>query len=286
MSRAWSSCRRLTSDSVRSIRLLFSSVRFSLDLFSSSPSPSSLKTLTSSVLPRSSPPLPDETCGIVNLYSLHTLLRHISHHDNNRKQSPLTYFIPFPASLLRGSTHRATSYRKKHTPPNATTTIHRRLSGPRARHPPIYMSQEQHKHSPTTAEQPCFARAKCLPNQWPVCRLPVRCGRNSAITRPTLLLYCGTVCVQALRAAAVGAVAAARPITVRFDRAEAARSNGSRHDCARKHTSPPPRHRLVADLAARPPRRYVLDADQRPATGDRRPATNYQHQRPPTTTMS
>lgn len=53
-----------TSDSVRSIRLLFSSVRFSEDLFSSSPSPSSLNTLTSSVLPRSSPPL-DETCGMV-----------------------------------------------------------------------------------------------------------------------------------------------------------------------------------------------------------------------------
>lgn len=54
-----------TSDSVRSIRLLFSSVRFSEDLFSSSPSPSSLNTLTSSVLPRSSPPL-DETCGMVH----------------------------------------------------------------------------------------------------------------------------------------------------------------------------------------------------------------------------
>lgn len=62
-------CRRYvtasTSDSVRSIRLLFSSVRFSEDLFSSSPSPSSLNTLTSSVLPRSSPPL-DETCGMVH----------------------------------------------------------------------------------------------------------------------------------------------------------------------------------------------------------------------------
>lgn len=54
-----------TSDSVRSIRLLFSSVRFSEDLFSSSPSPSSLNTLTSSVLHRSSPPL-DETCGMVH----------------------------------------------------------------------------------------------------------------------------------------------------------------------------------------------------------------------------
>lgn len=62
-----------TSDSVRSIRLLFSSVRFSEDLFSSSPSPSSLKTLTSSVLPRSSPPLPEETCGIVTLQSHFTL---------------------------------------------------------------------------------------------------------------------------------------------------------------------------------------------------------------------
>lgn len=57
--------KRRTSDSVRSIRLLFSSVRFSEDLFSSSPSPSSLNTLTSSVLPRSSPPL-DETCGMVH----------------------------------------------------------------------------------------------------------------------------------------------------------------------------------------------------------------------------
>lgn len=52
-----------TSDSVRSIRSLLSSVRFSEDLFSSSPS--SLKTLTSSSLPRSSPPPLLLTCGII-----------------------------------------------------------------------------------------------------------------------------------------------------------------------------------------------------------------------------
>lgn len=62
---------KCTSDSVRSIRLLFSSVRFSEDLFSSSPSPSSLNTLTSSVLPRSSPPL-DETCGMVYSQTRHS----------------------------------------------------------------------------------------------------------------------------------------------------------------------------------------------------------------------
>lgn len=54
---------RRTSDSVRSMRELFSSVRFSEDLFSSSPS--SLKTLTSSSLPRSSPPPLLLTCGII-----------------------------------------------------------------------------------------------------------------------------------------------------------------------------------------------------------------------------
>lgn len=68
-----------TSDSVRSMRLLFSSVRFSEERFSSSPSPSSLKTLTSSVLPRSSPPLPEEMCGIVTLNL--TALRTPSHHQ-------------------------------------------------------------------------------------------------------------------------------------------------------------------------------------------------------------
>lgn len=52
-----------TSDSVRSMRSLLSSVRFSEDLFSSSPS--SLKTLTSSSLPRSSPPPLLLTCGII-----------------------------------------------------------------------------------------------------------------------------------------------------------------------------------------------------------------------------
>jgi len=58
-----------TSDSVRStIRLVLSSVKFSDDLFSSSPS--SLKTLTSSVLPKSSPPPPLLTCGILK----HSLL--------------------------------------------------------------------------------------------------------------------------------------------------------------------------------------------------------------------
>ena len=59
---------RCTCDSVRSMRLLFSSVRFSEERFSSSPS--SLNTLTSSVLPRSSP-APLLTCGIVVVRASH-----------------------------------------------------------------------------------------------------------------------------------------------------------------------------------------------------------------------
>ena len=54
-----------TSDSVRSMSELFSSVRFSEERFSSSPS--SLKTLTSSSLPRSSPPPLLLTCGILRI---------------------------------------------------------------------------------------------------------------------------------------------------------------------------------------------------------------------------
>ena len=82
-----------TSDSVRSISELFSSVRFSDDRFSSSPS--SLNTLTSSSLPRSSPPPPPPppaalllTCGIA--LGLHfvsragrQLLAHDTHSNNN-----------------------------------------------------------------------------------------------------------------------------------------------------------------------------------------------------------
>lgn len=55
-----------TSDSVRSIRSLLSSVRFSEEAFSwPSPSPSCLKTLISSSVPRSSPPPLLLTCGII-----------------------------------------------------------------------------------------------------------------------------------------------------------------------------------------------------------------------------